>query len=58
MAAATPMYWSVDGFTKLSIEGGGFPEIATHLAVLLVVGGGCLVAGSLLMQRKLERGAV
>jgi ABC-type multidrug transport system permease subunit len=58
VAAATPVYWSVDGFTKLTIEGGGFPEIVTHLMVLLVVGGGCLLAGSLLMRRKLERGAV
>ncbi len=58
VAAATPVYWSVDGFTKLTIEGGGLPEIALHLVVLLAVGGGCLLAGSLLMRRKLERGAV
>jgi ABC-2 type transport system permease protein len=58
LAAATPVFWSVDGFMKLTLEAGGFAEIATHLAVLLAVGGACLIAGSLLLRRKLERGAV
>jgi ABC-2 type transport system permease protein len=58
VAASTPVFWSVDGFSKLTIGGGGFADIAVNLAVLLGVGGLCMVAGSLLLQRKLEQGAV
>jgi ABC-type multidrug transport system permease subunit len=58
VAAATPVYWSVNGFTTLTINGGGFPEILVHVVVLLLVGGSCLLAGSLLLRRKLEQGAV
>jgi len=57
-AASTPIYWSVDGFTKLTIGGGGFSDIALNLAVLFGVGGLCIVVGSGLLQRKLERGVV
>jgi len=58
VAASTPVFWSVDGFSKLTLGGGGFADIAVNLAVLLGVGGSCMVIGSLLLQRKLERGAV
>ena len=58
VAASTPVYWSVDGLTKLTIGGGGFAEIALNLAVLFGVGGLCMVVGSRLLQRKLERGVV
>ncbi len=58
VAASTPVYWSVDGFSKLTIGGGGFADIALNLAVLIGIGGLCLVIGSVLLQRKLERGAV
>ena len=58
VAASTPVFWSVDGFSKLTVGGGGFADIAVNLAVLLGVGGLCMVAGSMLLQRKLERGAV
>ena len=58
VAASTPVYWSVDGFSKLTIGGGGFSDIALNLVVLFGVGGLCIVVGSRLLQRKLERGAV
>jgi ABC-2 type transport system permease protein len=58
VAASTPVYWSVEGFSKLTIGGGGFPDIAPNLAVLFGVGGLCIVIGSRLLQRKLERGVV
>lgn len=58
MAASTPVYWSVDGLTKLTIHGGGPAEIAANLGLLLAVGGLGLLIGSLLLKRKLERGAV
>jgi len=58
VAASTPVFWSVDGFSKLTIGGGGFADITVNLAVLLGAGGLCMVIGSLVLQRKLERGAV
>jgi len=58
VASSSPVYWSIDGFSKLTIGGGGFPEIAANLAVLLGIGGLCIAVGSRLLQRKLERGGV
>ncbi len=58
ISASTPVFWSVDGFSKLTIGGGGFADIAINLAVLIGVGGLCMVFGSLLLQRKLARGVV
>jgi ABC-type multidrug transport system permease subunit len=58
ISASTPVYWSVDGFSKLTIGGGGLADIAINLVVLFGVGGLCLAVGSRLLQRKLERGVV
>jgi ABC-type multidrug transport system permease subunit len=58
ISASTPVYWSVDGFSKLTIGGGGLADIAINLVVLFGVGGLCMVIGSSLLQRKLERGVV
>jgi ABC-2 type transport system permease protein len=58
ISASTPVFWSVDGFSKLAIGGGGFADIAINLAVLIGVGGLCMAIGSMLLQRKLESGAV
>ena len=58
ISASTPVYWSVDGFSKLTIGGGGLADIALNLVVLFGVGGLCLAVGSRLLQRKLERGVV
>lgn len=56
IAASTPVFWSVDGFTKLMNLHGGFADIAINLAVLVGVGGLSMAVGSTLLQRKLERG--
>lgn len=58
ISASTPVFWSVDGFSKLTLGGGGLADILPNLAVLFGVGGLCLVTGSLLLRRKLERGVV
>jgi ABC-type multidrug transport system permease subunit len=58
VAASTPVFWSVEGFTKLTLGGGGFADVAVNLAVLVGVGGLCMAVGALLLRRKLERGAV
>lgn len=56
ISASTPVFWSVDGFSKLTVLGGGFADIAVNLLVLVGVGGLCMVIGSVLLQRKLIRG--
>lgn len=58
VAAATPVFWSVDGFSKLTVDGGGFAEVALNLVVLAGVGTASMTIGSLLLRRKLERGAM
>jgi len=58
ISGSTPVFWSVDGLSKLTLDGGGFSDIAVNLVVLIGIGGTCMVVGSLLLQRKLERGAV
>ena len=58
VAASTPVFWSVEGFTKLTVGGGGFADIALNLAVLVGAGGLCMIIGSLLLARKLARGTV
>lgn len=58
IAASTPVFWSVEGFSKLTIGGGGFAEVALHLAVLVGVGSLCMLVGSSLLRRRFERGVV
>jgi ABC-2 type transport system permease protein len=58
VAAATPVFWSIDGFTKLTVGGGGFTDIAPNLGVLVAAGGLAMVVGALLLRRELERGSV
>jgi ABC-type multidrug transport system permease subunit len=58
VAASSPVYWAVDGFSKLTIGGGSFADITVNLAVLAGFGGLCIVIGSLLLRRKLSRGGV
>lgn len=35
IAPATPAYWAMRGFRSVTIDGGGFPEVALPLAVLV-----------------------
>ncbi len=58
ISAATLVYWSTEGFSKLIIYGGGLADIVANLAVLTVVGLVLMVIGALILKRKIERGAV
>ncbi len=58
ISAATLVYWSTEGFTKLILHGGGLGNIVLNLAVLTVVGLILMFLGALLLKRKIERGAV
>jgi ABC-2 type transport system permease protein len=58
ISAATLVYWSTEGFTKLILHGGGLGDIVLNLAVLTVVGLILMFLGALLLKRKIERGAV
>lgn len=54
--AASPVYWAVDGFTSLSVDGGGLGEVVDNLGVLFLLGLVCLIAGTVLIRRRIERG--
>ena len=58
ISAATLVYWSTEGFTKLILHGGGLGDIIFNLAVLTVVGLTLMFLGALILKRKIERGAV
>jgi len=58
ISAATLVYWSTEGFTKLIIHDGGVSDIVLNLAVLTVAGLILMVLGALILRRKIERGAV
>ncbi len=54
--AASPVYWAVDGFTSLSVGGGGLAEVVVNLGVLFLLGLACLIAGAALLRRRIEGG--
>jgi len=58
ISAATPVYWSTEGFSKLIIHGGGLSDIVLNLTVLSVVGAALMLIGALILKRKIERGAL
>jgi ABC-2 type transport system permease protein len=58
ISAATPVYWSTEGFAKLIIHGGGLSDIVLNLAVLSIVGAALMLIGALILKRKIERGAL
>jgi len=58
ISAATPVYWSTEGFAKLIIHGGGLGDILLNLTVLTVVGATLMLIGALVLKRKIERGAL
>lgn len=57
ISAATLVYWSTEGFSKLIIRGGGLTDIVPNLAVLTIVGLILMFIGALVLKRKIERGA-
>lgn len=58
ISAATLVYWSTEGFSKLIIHGGGLADIVLNLTVLTVVGLVLMIIGALILKRKIERGTV
>jgi ABC-2 type transport system permease protein len=58
ISAATLVFWSCDGFTKLIINGGGLEDVAPNLLVLTAVGMLLMAFGAVILRRKIERGTV
>jgi len=58
ISAATLVYWSTEGFSKLIIQGGGLADIVLNLTVLTVAGLAFMIFGALILKRKIDRGAV
>jgi ABC-2 type transport system permease protein len=58
ISAATLVFWSTDGFTKLIVNDGGLPEIGLNLLVLTAVGVVLMLLGAAILKRKIERGVV
>jgi ABC-2 type transport system permease protein len=58
ISAATLVFWSTDGFTKLIVNDGGLPEIGLNLLVLTAVGVVLMLLGAAIHKRKIERGVV
>lgn len=58
ISAATIVYWSTEGFTKLIVHGRGFVAIIPNLIVLTAVGLALMLIGALVLKRKIERGVV
>jgi len=58
ISAATLVFWSTDGFTKLIVNGGGLPDIGLNLLVLTAVGVVLMLLGAAILKQKIERGVV
>ncbi len=57
VAPISPFYWATEGFRDL-LAGGGLAEVMTPVAILGGLGLALLVAGALLLQRRVLRGEV
>jgi ABC-2 type transport system permease protein len=57
IAPLTLNYWAIRGFRTLLLSRAGLAEVAAPLAVMLVTGVVCVLAGGALLQRRLMRGA-
>jgi len=58
LSATTPVYWSTDAFNSLVLRGGGLADITPNLAVLFGAGALLLVAGVVVLGRRIRRGVV
>jgi ABC-2 type transport system permease protein len=58
VSAATVVFWSTDGFTKIILGGEGFAGIVVNLAVLISAGVVMMLIGAFVLRRKIERGVV
>jgi len=58
LSASTLVYWSTDGFNTLILGGGQLGDILLNLAVLFGAGSVFLVAGAVILGRKIRKGVV
>jgi ABC-2 type transport system permease protein len=58
ISASTLVYWATDAFNTLVLRGGGLADIGLNLVVLFGAGFVFLIAGSLVLGRRIRRGAV
>ena len=58
LSASTLVYWSTDGFNTLILRGGQLGDILLNLAVLFGAGSVFLVAGAMILGRRIRRGVV
>ena len=58
LSASTLVYWSTDGFNTLILRGGELGDILLNLVVLFGAGSVFLVAGAMILGRRIRRGVV
>jgi len=58
LSATTLVYWATDAFNTLILSGGGLADIVPNIAVLAGVGALFLIIGSLVLGRRIRRGAL
>lgn len=58
LSASTLVFWSIDAFNALIHHGGGLGDILINLAVLSAAGLTFLIAGALILGRRIRRGAL
>jgi ABC-2 type transport system permease protein len=58
LSAATLVYWSTDGFNTLILRSGELGDILLNLVVLFGAGSVFLVAGAMILGRRIRRGVV
>ena len=58
LSATTLVYWSTDAFNTLVLRGGGLADIAPNLGVLFGAGALLLVAGVVVLGRRIRRGGL
>jgi len=56
IARWTPFFWATSGYRTLIQKGGGLADVLPNVAVLLATGGVLLVAGALLLRRRVSSG--
>jgi len=58
LSASTLVYWSTDGFNTLILRSGELGDILLNLVVLFGAGSVFLVAGAMILGRRIRRGVV
>jgi ABC-2 type transport system permease protein len=58
LSRSTLTYWAVDGFNTLILRGGGLADILVNAAVLATAGVVVLIAGAMVLRRKVLQGVM